>query len=142
MPAVIAPDLCTELALTSGQLSGLPAAIFLGAVPVFMGIIVLLSRWVALVEDKVLRQKIFSRSRDERRASIDALLRISGNDKLLQGNPLLERSIQNRFSYLDPLNHIQVEMLKWHRQNFGDPKVLRGIQLTINGISVGLRNGG
>jgi phosphoenolpyruvate carboxylase len=107
-----------------------------------MGIIVLLSRWVALVEDKVLRQKIFSRSRDERRASIDALLRISGNDKLLQGNPLLERSIQNRFSYLDPLNHIQVEMLKWHRQNFGDPKVLRGIQLTINGISVGLRNGG
>ena len=107
-----------------------------------MGIIVLLSRWVALVEDKVLRQKIFSRSRDERRASIDALLRISGNDKLLQGNPLLERSIQNRFSYLDPLNHIQVEMLKWHRQNFGDLKVLRGIQLTINGISVGLRNGG
>jgi phosphoenolpyruvate carboxylase len=85
-----------------------------------MGIIVLLSRWVALVEDEVLRQKIFSRSRDERRASIDALLCISGNYKLLQGNPLLERSIQNRFSYLDPLNHIQVEMLKRHRQNSGD----------------------
>jgi len=104
--------------------------------------IAIASRYAALVEDEALRRKIFSRIRDEWRASIDALLRISGNDKLLQGNPLLERSIQNRFPYLDPLNHIQVEMLKRHRQNGGDPKVLRGIQLTINGISAGLRNSG
>jgi len=104
--------------------------------------IAIASRYAALVEDEALRRKIFGRIRDEWRASIDALLRISGNDKLLQGNPLLERSIQNRFPYLDPLNHIQVEMLKRHRKNAGDPKVLRGIQLTINGISAGLRNSG
>lgn len=104
--------------------------------------IAIASRYAALVEDEGLRRKIFSRIRDERRASIDALLRISGNDKLLQANPLLERSIQNRFPYLDPLNHIQVEMLKRYRQNSGDPKVLRSIQLTINGISAGLRNSG
>lgn len=104
--------------------------------------IAIASRYAGLVEDEALRRKIFSRIRDEWRTSIDALLSISGNDKLLQGNPLLERSIQNRFPYLDPLNHIQVEMLKRHRSNAGDPKVLRGIQLTINGISAGLRNSG
>ena len=69
-------------------------------------------------------------------------MQISGNQKLLQGNPLLERSTQNRFPYLDPLNHIQVELLKQVRQNPDDPKVLRGIQLTINGISAGLHNSG
>jgi phosphoenolpyruvate carboxylase len=104
--------------------------------------IAIASRYAALVEDEALRAKIFGRIRDEWRASIDALLKISRNEKLLQGNPLLERSIQNRFPYLDPLNHIQVEMLKQYRQNSNDPKVLRGIQLTINGISAGLRNSG
>ena len=104
--------------------------------------IAIASRYAALVEDEDLRRKIFGRIREEWRASIDALLQISGNDKLLQGNALLARSIQNRFPYLDPLNHIQVELLKQHRRNSDDPKVLRGIQLTINGISAGLRNSG
>jgi len=104
--------------------------------------IAIASRYAELVEDQRLRREIFGRIRDEWRASIDALLLISGNERLLQGNPLLERSIHNRFPYLDPLNHIQVEMLKLHRQKSTDPKVLRGIQLTINGISAGLRNSG
>ncbi len=104
--------------------------------------IAIASRYAALVEDEQLRHEIFGRIRDEWRTSIDALLRISGNDRLLQRNPLLERSIQNRFPYLDPLNHIQVELLKQYRRKSEDPKVLRGIQLTINGISAGLRNSG
>ena len=65
-----------------------------------------------------------------------------GSERLLQGNPLLERSIRNRFPYLDPLNHVQVELLKEHRAQNPDEQVLRGIQLTINGISAGLRNSG
>src|SRR6516165_2232394 len=52
------------------------------------------------------------------------------------------RSIRNRFPYLDPLNHVQVELLKRHRANKADEQILRGIQLTINGISAGLRNSG
>ena len=60
----------------------------------------------------------------------------------MEANPLLERSILNRFPYLDPLNHIQVELMKKYRQESENPKVLRGIQLTINGISAGLRNSG
>ncbi len=62
--------------------------------------------------------------------------------KLLSGNPLLDRSIRNRFPYLDPLNHVQVELLKLHRSRASSEKVLTGIQLTINGISAGLRNSG
>ena len=57
-------------------------------------------------------------------------------------NPLLLRSIRNRFPYLDPLNHVQVELLKLHRAHATSEKVLTGIQLTINGISAGLRNSG
>ncbi len=70
------------------------------------------------------------------------LLDIMGQERLLQGNPLLERSIRNRFPYLDPLNHVQVELLKEHRAQNPDEQVLRGIQITINGISAGLRNSG
>lgn len=104
--------------------------------------IAIASRYADLVEDEELRLKIFGRIRDERQASVEALLRISGNEKLLQDNPLLDRSIQNRFPYLDPLNHIQVELLEQYRRKSDDPKVLRGIQLTINGIAAGLRNSG
>ena len=104
--------------------------------------IAIASRYAALVEDEALRRKIFGQIRSEWKASIAALLEISGNQRLLQANPLLERSIQNRFPYLDPLNHIQVEMLKLHRQKSENPKVLRGIRLTINGIAAGLRNSG
>jgi phosphoenolpyruvate carboxylase len=65
-----------------------------------------------------------------------------GQQRLLQGNPRLERSIRHRFPYLDPLNHVQVELLKQHRDHAVDEQALRGIQITINGISAGLRNSG
>jgi phosphoenolpyruvate carboxylase len=89
-----------------------------------------------------LRKTIFARICAEWQASIDALLRITGHARLLQGNPPLERSIRNRFPYLDPLNHVQVELLRAHRARGGKEPVLRGIHLTINGISAGLRNSG
>ena len=60
------------------------------------------------------------------------------------GNPLLARSIQNRFAYLDPLNHLQVELID-RRRKLGDnedPRVHRGIHLSINGVAAGLRNTG
>ena len=94
------------------------------------------------VPDVELREKIFSRIRHEYDNCIDLLLKIMSQDRLLQSNPLLERSIRNRFPYLDPLNHVQVELLKEHRAQNPEEQVLRGIQLTINGISAGLRNSG
>jgi phosphoenolpyruvate carboxylase len=104
--------------------------------------IAIASRYAELVPDQVLRENIFERIRREWHLSIETLLGIMGNQRLLQGNPLLERSIRNRFPYLDPLNHVQVELLKEHRAHNPDEQVLRGIQLTINGISAGLRNSG
>jgi phosphoenolpyruvate carboxylase len=109
--------------------------------------IAIASRYAELVPDAELRERIFGRIRREWHSSIETLLDIMGHGRLLQGNPLLERSIRNRFPYLDPLNHVQVELLKEHRKELADgetadEQVLRGIQLTINGISAGLRNSG
>jgi phosphoenolpyruvate carboxylase len=100
------------------------------------------SRYAELVPDVELREKIFGRIKAEWHRCIELLLKIMGQDRLLQGNPLLERSVRQRFPYLDPLNHVQVELLKEHRAQNADEQVLRGIQITINGISAGLRNTG
>ncbi|RBP18146.1 phosphoenolpyruvate carboxylase type 1 [Roseiarcus fermentans] len=100
------------------------------------------SRYARLCEDVALREKIFGRIAQEWRLSVEALNAIMEQQKLLASNPLLDRSIRNRFPYLDPLNHVQVELLKLHRARASSEKVLTGIQLTINGISAGLRNSG
>ena len=82
--------------------------------------IAIASRYAELVPDVALRESIFGRIRREWHRSIETLLDIMGQERLLQGNPLLDRSIRNRFPYLDPLNHVQVELLKEHRaQNPG-----------------------
>jgi phosphoenolpyruvate carboxylase len=104
--------------------------------------IAIASRYAELVPDKALRENIFGRIRREWHLSIEYLLQIMDQERLLQGNPLLERSVRHRFPYLDPLNHVQVELLKENRARNANEQVLRGIQLTINGISAGLRNTG
>jgi phosphoenolpyruvate carboxylase len=100
------------------------------------------SRYAELVEDASLRSAIFARLRAEWQDSIDALLAIMGQQVLLERNPLLARSIRNRFPYLDPLNHVQIELLKRHRSGDTNDRVVQGIHLTINGIAAGLRNTG
>ena len=71
-----------------------------------------------------------------------AVLAITGRDSLLADNPALARSIRDRLPYLDPLNHLQVELLRRHRSGQTDDRVKRGIHLAINGIAAGLRNSG
>ncbi|MCX7150594.1 MAG: phosphoenolpyruvate carboxylase [Rhodocyclales bacterium] len=104
--------------------------------------IAIAERYSQLVNDEALRKAIFPRLKAEWQAAIDALLAITGQSELLDGNPLLKRSIRNRFPYLDPLNHIQIELLRRHRTGETDDRVQRGIHLTINGIAAGLRNSG
>jgi phosphoenolpyruvate carboxylase len=104
--------------------------------------IAIASRYAELVEDKDLAAEIFARLRAEWQDSIDALLAIMGQQTLLERNQLLMRSIRNRFPYLDPLNHVQIELLKRHRAGDTDQRVVQGIHLTINGIAAGLRNSG
>jgi phosphoenolpyruvate carboxylase len=104
--------------------------------------IAIASRYAELVIDPGLREGIFSRLRSEWRDTIDALFAIMEHEELLQTNPLLLRSIRNRFPYLDPLNHMQLELLKRYRAGDADESVVQGIHLTINGIAAGLRNSG
>jgi phosphoenolpyruvate carboxylase len=100
------------------------------------------SRYAELVADAALREDIFTRLRAEMEDTISALHMIMQQDTLLQSNPLLARSIRNRFPYLDPLNHMQLELLKRYRRGDADETVVQGIHLTINGIAAGLRNSG
>ncbi len=104
--------------------------------------IAIAERYSQLVKDETLRAAIFPRLKAEWQSSIAALLAITGEKELLDLNPLLKRSIRNRFPYLDPLNHIQIELLRRHRAGETDERVQRGIHLTINGVAAGLRNSG
>jgi phosphoenolpyruvate carboxylase len=104
--------------------------------------IAIASRYAELVTDVDLRESIFRRLRDEWQASVDAVLAITGQHAILEKNPLLARSIRNRFPYIDPLNHIQIDLLRRHRAGDTDPGVVQGIHLSINGIAAGLRNSG
>jgi phosphoenolpyruvate carboxylase len=104
--------------------------------------IAIASRYAGLLTDQDLRETIFTRIKRELEASIAGVLEVTGQSELLAQNPTLARSIRNRFPYLDPLNHLQVELLKRHRAGDGDARVVTGIHLTINGIAAGLRNSG
>ncbi len=104
--------------------------------------IAIASRYAELVSDAELRAAVFARLRAEWQGTIDALLAVTGQRSLLEPNPLLARSIRNRFPYLDPLNHVQIALLRRHRAGATDAAVQQGIHLSINGIAAGLRNSG
>jgi phosphoenolpyruvate carboxylase len=101
------------------------------------------SRYAELVSDSALREAIFPRIKAELVSTTKALLSMSGESELLQANPPLARSIRNRFPYLDPLNHLQVELLRRFRAGEDqEERIRRALHLTINGIAAGLRNSG
>lgn len=104
------------------------------------------ARYAELVEDKKLGRRIFSAIEAEWQRTSEALSLITGETRRLASNPSLARSIEHRFPYLDPLNHLQVELMRRHRQRVeGDPqneRVQRGIHISINGVAAGLRNTG
>jgi phosphoenolpyruvate carboxylase len=105
------------------------------------------SRYAELVAEKKLRNAIYKRIVEEHERTSQCITLVTGAKERLAGNPLLARSIKNRFAYLDPLNHLQVELIKRHRAATAggssiDERVRRGIHLSINGIAAGLRNTG
>jgi phosphoenolpyruvate carboxylase len=108
------------------------------------------ARYVDLVENKRLGKKIFAAVQAEFERTEQALSLITGESKRLASNPALARSIEHRFPYIDPLNHLQVELMRRYRavapdKRAEDPtmeRVQRGIHLSINGIAAGLRNTG
>ncbi len=103
-------------------------------------------RYVELVEDKKLGKRMFALIQAEWQRTNDTLSLITGDRQRLASNPSLARSIEHRFPYLDPLNHLQVELMRRNRLSqagdAGIERVRRGIHISINGIAAGLRNTG
>jgi len=100
------------------------------------------SRYAELVDDVALREQIFGHIKEEWERSKKWLFAVTGNTELLQDNPTLARSIRNRMPYIDPLNHLQVELLRRYRSGEDSEEVKPSIHLTINGVTAGLRNSG
>jgi phosphoenolpyruvate carboxylase len=72
----------------------------------------------------------------------DELLAATGQSALLEASPALNNSIRLRMPYIEPLNHLQIELMKRHRAGEDDARIGDGIQLTINAIATALRNSG
>ncbi|MGI9134828.1 MAG: phosphoenolpyruvate carboxylase [Rhodoferax sp.] len=102
----------------------------------------LASRYAELVGNRRLRKKIFSAIEAEWQRTAQALAAITGAKSRLAHNAALQRSIRHRFAYIDPLHHLQVELVRRHRSGQADERAKRGIHLSINGIAAGLRNTG
>ncbi len=102
----------------------------------------LAARYSELVDDEALRSRVFDKIVDEHHRTIAMYKRITGQEDLLADNPALARSVFNRFPYLEPLNHLQVELLRRYRSGEDDELVQRGILLTMNGLASALRNSG
>ena len=102
----------------------------------------LAARYSELVADATLRERVFSKIHAEHERTIAMHKLITGHEDLLADNPALARSVFNRFPYLEPLNHLQVELLRRYRSGENDELVQRGILLTMSGLASALRNSG
>jgi phosphoenolpyruvate carboxylase len=99
-------------------------------------------RYLELVEDKSMAQHYFGQIESAWQLTVETLLDITGQSRLLEKNPALDQSIRLRLPYVEPLNLLQVELLRRHRAGDSDARVVEGIQLSINAVATALRNSG
>jgi phosphoenolpyruvate carboxylase len=99
-------------------------------------------RYLTLVEDQAQGEQIFDRIESAWKTTHDVLLDITGQSRLLEKSPALDASIRLRMPYIEPLNLLQVELIRRHRAGEADPRVQEGIQLSINAVAQALRNSG
>ena len=99
-------------------------------------------RYAGLVEDRGLADAIFPRIRGGWQQSHDGLLAITRQSRLLEKNPALDASIRLRLPYIEPLNLLQIELIKRRRAGEDDRRIGEGILLSINAIATALRNSG
>jgi phosphoenolpyruvate carboxylase len=99
-------------------------------------------RYAGLVSDSALAAAIFDRIAAEWDRTLGALLAITGQSRLLERNADLAGAIRTRLPYIDPLNHLQIDLIGRLRRGDDQSQVREAIHLTINGIAAGLRNSG
>jgi phosphoenolpyruvate carboxylase len=99
-------------------------------------------RYAGLVEDVSLRERVFRVIADEFERTRRVVLRVSGQTRLLERNPVLARSIELRNPYVDPMSLVQIELLRRKRAGEASEELDYALAATINGISAGLRNTG
>lgn len=99
-------------------------------------------RYATLVPDAALASQIYGEIKAEWDRTHAAVLAVTGHDRLLGGQPELDRLIRLRMPYVEPLNHVQIELIRRRRAGDDDPRVREGILLAINGVAAGLRNSG
>ncbi len=100
------------------------------------------ARYLTLVEDQNMGAVLFGRIRDMWTSTQESVLAITGQSRLLEHHAALDASIRLRLPYIEPLNLLQVELLRRHRAGERHPRVREGIQLSINAIATALRNSG
>ena len=100
------------------------------------------ARYAALVQDAALRERIWSRISGEHELAVAEILALTDQDRLLERDPVLRRSIDRRNPYVDPISFVQVELLRRARNGASDEDTMRTILRTVNGIAGGLKNTG
>jgi phosphoenolpyruvate carboxylase len=100
------------------------------------------ARYAQLVQDETIRDRIWSRIQAEYELTVRMILAITGEERLHDRDPRLQRTFERRNPYVDPLSLIQVELLRRWRASDDDPELIEALHLAVNGIAGGLRNTG
>lgn len=100
------------------------------------------ARYAALVTDPEVRQRVWGHIRDEHERTTREILLLTEQQRLLDREPVLRRSIDRRNPYVDPLSFVQVELLRRLRADDAEEATLRAILRTVNGIASGLKSTG
>lgn len=98
--------------------------------------------YAELVADEPVRERVFRRIREEFDLTVQRVLEVTGQRELLDNSPVLQRSVRLRNPYVDPMNYLQVRLIRERQARPEDPEVEELVHLTINGISAGLQTTG
>lgn len=108
--------------------------------------LIIAKEYSLMTNDHTARERIFGMIQEEFNLTQELVLKITGQQDILDNQPVLQESIRLRNPYVDPLSYLQVQLLNELRelreQEQDDPDLLREVLLTINGIAAGLRNTG
>ncbi|WP_145041088.1 phosphoenolpyruvate carboxylase [Paenibacillus sp. Y412MC10] len=108
--------------------------------------LIIAKEYSLMTKDDQARERIFGLIQEEFKLTKELVLKITGQQDILDNQPVLQESIRLRNPYVDPLSYLQVQLLNELRelreQEQDDPDLLREVLLTINGIAAGLRNTG